>query len=267
MGNRHRPLLLCYHALSDNWDSDLAVSKEQFTSLLEQLAERGYRGVTLSEAERLRASGTRTKCLAVTFDDGFKSVLAARPILDRLGFLATVFVVTDFVSTTRPFDWYGMEPWLGSHHRHELESVSWQDCKELQAAGWEIGSHTATHPVLPLIDAERSLDELTRSRAAVIEQLGSCSTLAYPYGQATRDTAAQAARAGYTTACTLSFAQRPDLPLLRPRIGLVRGDSARRTMLKVNPLVNAARRTPLADLIQRARLTGSSRQILRGGSE
>lgn len=265
MSDRFRPVILCYHALSEEWDSDLALSSEQFASQLEALATRGYRGLTLSQAERHRAAGrTKDKYLVVTFDDGFKSVLAARPILERLGFPATVFVVTDFVSSGRLFDWHGMEQWIDSPHRDELESLTWEDCADLQAAGWEIGSHTATHPVLTLVDDERVRDELKRSRAALTERLGSCTSLAYPYGQATERTAAQAAAVGYATACTLTFSQRRDSPLLRPRIGLVRGDSARRAALKVNPFLTAVRRTALADMIEKARLTGSSRQVLRG---
>jgi len=264
--NQSKPLILCYHAISDDWDSDLALATDQFASLLERLAERGYEGVTLSEAEARRAGGGARKRVVITFDDGFRSVLKARPILERLGFRATVFVVSDFVSTSEPFDWYGMERWLGTPHRHELQSLSWEECKELQAAGWEIGSHTATHPVLPLVEDARSVEELTRSRAEIVAHLGSCASLAYPYGQATRRTAAHAATAGYSAACTLSFAQRPDLPLLRPRVGLVRGDSRRRAALKVHPLVNAVRRTALADLLERSRMPGSSRQVFPEGA-
>ena len=54
---------------------------------------RGYRGATFEDA--VSAPPAR-RTLAVTFDDAYLSVLElGKPILDRLGLVATVFVPTD----------------------------------------------------------------------------------------------------------------------------------------------------------------------------
>jgi len=254
------PLILCYHAVADDWDSDLAVTTAQLREQLEYFAARGYVGATFSQSEEQRVAGDGGRRVVVTFDDGFRSVLRARPILDSIGFPGTVFVVSRYVSTGQPFGWHGVAQWLESPLGRELESLTWEECRDLRESGWEIGSHTLTHPLLPLLDDARCRDELEQSRREVAAHLGSCETLAYPYGQATAAVAAAARTAGYRAACTLRFARQGEGPFLRSRIGIVRSDTLRRVALKAHPMVSVVRATPLARLAERMRMVGSSRQ-------
>ena len=54
------------------------------------------------------------KTVVVTFDDAYLSVLElARPILDRLGLPATVFVPTDWPARDEPMRWPGIDQWMG----------------------------------------------------------------------------------------------------------------------------------------------------------
>ena len=65
----------------------------------------------------------------------------------------------------------------------ELAVMGWGELARLAEVGWEIGSHTRTHPGLPRLDDEPLRDELEGSRAEVEEHLGRpCRSLAYPYG-------------------------------------------------------------------------------------
>src|SRR5687767_13770895 len=87
-------IVVCYHAVSATWPSALAVSESLLAAQLSVLARRGYVGLTLEDAERRRADGRLPRrTLVITFDDGYASTLRAKPILERLGFPATVFVV------------------------------------------------------------------------------------------------------------------------------------------------------------------------------
>jgi peptidoglycan/xylan/chitin deacetylase (PgdA/CDA1 family) len=250
---------VCYHAISDTWHSDLAVTEAQFEQQIRFFARRGYQGVTFTELERARVSGIGSRAVAITFDDGFRSVLRAQPILSRYEFRATVFVVTSFVSTEQLLTWPGLE--VGSlASPDELLSLTWDDCRDLQRHGWEIGSHTVSHPVLPDLGDEALGRELKDSRASILGALGECRSLAYPFGHADERVARAAAAAGYESACTLGFATSFDGPLLRPRVGVVRSDSFRRMRLKAHPLTNAIRSTPLAQLAEHAGISRGRRR-------
>src|SRR5207249_687341 len=123
----------------------------------------GYRAATFSEAVTAAAPGGKT--FAVTFDDGYHSVRAAAfPILSRLGIPGTVFTCTDFVGTETPMP-LDLDCWADEGYARELLPMSWDDLGELRAAGWEIGSHTGSHPHLPALDDGALAAELARSRA------------------------------------------------------------------------------------------------------
>ncbi len=253
MYTRHLPVL-CYHAISSSWQATLAVSPELLATHLKTLARRGYVGLTLAEAERRRAERTLPRrSVVVTFDDGYSSTLLAKPALDDVGFPATVFVVTRFVASGELLSWPGVAHWAKGDHAEEMKSLRWDDLEQLIESGWEIGSHTVTHPRLPeLLDGELAT-ELEASRASIVDRLGRCETVAYPYGLADERVARAAARAGYKGAVTLSASHRVDRPYRRARIGLYPADTGLRMYIKLSPVAGALRRTPLADLAQRAR--------------
>jgi peptidoglycan/xylan/chitin deacetylase (PgdA/CDA1 family) len=233
-------LILCYHAVSDRWPASLSVTPERFESQLEFLVRDGYRGVTFTQAVTEPQVG---KILAVTFDDGFRSVVSlAHPVMQRLGVPGTVFVATDHVGTERPMAWSGLEHWLGTEHEQELVAASWPELDELTRAGWEIGAHTRTHPHLTQIDETTIYEELAGSRTDIEEHMGSpCTSLAYPYGDHDGRVVAAAAKAGFLAAATLpSHWHRPE-PLRRPRIYIHHRDDTRRFRLKVSRQVRAAR--------------------------
>ena len=233
-----RPLLLAYHAVG-TWSKALAIPERVLRAQLALLRRRGYVGLTAAEAERRRQDGTLPpRTVVITFDDGFRSVLRARPILDEVGFPATVFAVTSFVESGEPLRWPGLE-------RAE-ESLGWSELELLREAGWEVGSHTATHPLLLDLDDADLERELGDSRALLEKRLGSCVTLAYPYGRADERTAAAAGRAGYLAAFTLSRVHTLDEPLRRPRLGLRSADRGMRLRLRLSGSAALARRSRAA---------------------
>lgn len=216
-----RPLILSYHAVSSRWRSPLAVSPDVLRRQLAFLRSRGFTGLTFAESERRRLEGGLPKrCLVVTFDDGYASTLQAKAILDEAGFPATVFVVTSFVDSGEPLRWRGLEEEANGPDRSDLEPLTWSALQLLASGGWEIGSHTVNHAFLPGSTDAAVSSELERSRARITEQLGRCSTLAYPYGVADERIAAAAERTGYLAACTLRFVHSEDERYRRPRVGL-----------------------------------------------
>lgn len=239
-------IALCYHALSPGWPATLSVTPERFAAQIGFLAERGYRGVTFSE---LVAADRGERLVAVTFDDAFQSVLdIGRPILDRFGMPATVFVPTDFPDRTGPLRWPGIDNWLGGPHEPELACMSWEALRGLAGAGWEIGSHTCSHPHLTRIDDAGLARELGDSRAAVADRIGRpCDSVAYPYGDYDERVVAAAAAAGYTTGASLTAWQPQHLPLRWPRVGIYHGDERWRWRLKLSPVLRRVASTPAAN--------------------
>jgi peptidoglycan/xylan/chitin deacetylase (PgdA/CDA1 family) len=243
-------LVLCYHAVSALWPSALAVSPELLRWQLERLLARGYQGTTFAEVARGEAP---RKAVAVTFDDGYRSNLTqGLPVLKELGIPATVFVPTAHMGTETPMSWPGIDNWIGTEHEHELMPLSWEELRQLQGHGWEVASHTVSHPHLPAIDDEALARELGDSKRACERELGTtCATLAYPYGDHD-DRVADAARdAGYEAAAMLAMG--PDDRYRWPRVGVWRGDAGRRFAIKTAVAVRSLRSSAVGRLLERFR--------------
>jgi peptidoglycan/xylan/chitin deacetylase (PgdA/CDA1 family) len=237
-------LVLGYHAVSPTWNAPLSVTPDALASHLSALLRRGFRGATFTESV-LDPPHTRT--LAVTFDDGFLSVLAhAAPILDEFGLPGTVFVPTAFMGQRQPLLWPGVEQWAETPFADELQGMSWSDLRSLADRGWEIGSHTCTHPRLTQLDHERAYTELAESRRECARRLGgTCTAAAYPYGAVNRDVAQAAREAGYVAAARLSSDLSPRGPLRWPRVGVYHKDAPWRFRLKASASTRRLRATPL----------------------
>jgi peptidoglycan/xylan/chitin deacetylase (PgdA/CDA1 family) len=241
-------LVLCYHALSPDWPAALSTTPERFQEQLEWLVRRGYRGATFEQAV---TDPPARRTVAVTFDDGYRSVLElAKPIMDRLGLPGSIYVPTDHVGRSGPMAWEGIDQWLGGPHEQELRCLGWDELRAMADAGWEVGSHTRSHPHLTqLADAELE-DELAGSRAACEEGLGApCRSIAYPYGDVDGRVAAAAGAAGYAAAASLPEGRfSRGAPLDWPRVGVYNADDLRRFRIKSAVALRRLRSTPLWDL-------------------
>jgi peptidoglycan/xylan/chitin deacetylase (PgdA/CDA1 family) len=245
-------LVLCYHAVSERWPAALSVTPERLHAQLRLLVRQGYRGVTFREAVSGAAAG---KTVAVTFDDAFASVLRlGSPVLSELGLPGTVFVPTAFPDGGLPLRWPGIEQWLDGPHRAELEPMSWAELRRLADAGWEIGSHTRTHPHLTRLSDERLAGELRGSREDCEARLGApCHSVAYPYGDVDRRVVAATASAGYAAAGALPARLTAPRALEWPRVGIYRVDAEWRFRLKTSPAARRARGSRVWERLDRAR--------------
>lgn len=103
-----RALILMYHRIAapvaDPWR--LSVSPENFASQLGMLKNCGVDVVPLAELPgRLKAS-RHGKCIAITFDDGYRDNLEnAAPMLCSAGLPATLFAATGFIGGNQAFWW------------------------------------------------------------------------------------------------------------------------------------------------------------------
>jgi peptidoglycan/xylan/chitin deacetylase (PgdA/CDA1 family) len=176
----------------------------------------------------------------------------ALPVLSELGVTATVFVPTGEMAEGSLRTWPGIDGWIGTRWERELTGAGWAELKRLTDAGWEIGSHTRTHPHLNSLDDESLRRELQGSREDCVAATGlPCRSLAYPYGEADSRVAAAATEVGYEAAATL--AERIPAPangrrdrMLLPRLDIHQQDGWARLRLKSElflhgrPIWNAA---------------------------
>jgi peptidoglycan/xylan/chitin deacetylase (PgdA/CDA1 family) len=252
-------LVLCYHSVSSAWPASTSVRPEDFERQIADLVGRGYRGTTFSGALTAPES---ERVLAVTFDDAHRSVLElAAPAMARLGVPGTVFAPTDHATSGRPMAWDGYDVWLGTEHEAELRCMSWAELSGLVAQGWEVGSHTCSHPRLSrLADAEIEA-ELVESRRTCEERLGvPCRSIAYPYGDYDDRVLRAAREAGYSFGASAPRSPAPSLPLAWPRVAVYHGEGVHRLRLRAR----SRRLRPSAAL----RATRPLRRLLpRSGSD
>jgi peptidoglycan/xylan/chitin deacetylase (PgdA/CDA1 family) len=236
-------LVLCYHAVSARWRSALAVTPDALRRQLERVLDRGYEATTFTRAVH---DPPAARTVAVTFDDGFRSVRdVALPVLESLGVRATVFVPTALVGGSEPLAWPGLEHAADESDRGELHPLGWQDVAHLAALGWEIGSHTRTHPRLPELDDRALTAELRGSRDDCAAALGrECDAVAYPYGVLDARVVAAAAAAGYRAGASPPGSRFGHPALTWPRIGLYERDERARLAAKLSPGMRRLQRSP-----------------------
>jgi peptidoglycan/xylan/chitin deacetylase (PgdA/CDA1 family) len=253
-------LILCYHAVSASWPSFLAVDPERLGAQVRHLLRRGYRPMTLSEAVQGRDRGKR---MVITFDDGYRSIISrGMPVLDALGVKATAFIQTDLADEGGEFA--ALPASERPRSAEELRCMSWPEVRQLAAAGWEIGSHTCSHPYLDRIAPEQAQGELRRSRERCEEELqGECRTIAYPYGAYDSCVMELAAAEGYRAAVTLEnrlfepIGGRTLLDL--PREGIFNETTLPKFLANTSPLIRRLRLSPIYGRMAFGRLASSHR--------
>jgi peptidoglycan/xylan/chitin deacetylase (PgdA/CDA1 family)/SAM-dependent methyltransferase len=227
--------ILMYHSIADEGPAELApyrVTPAAFAEQLRFLRRHGFHSLGLAEWLAAITDGRPLpgRPVILTFDDGYKDfITTAWPALDRNGFSATVFVVTERVGKTADWDSPGPKP---------LKLMSWADLKTLAAAGVEIGSHTASHKDLETASFEQCVAEGEQSRSRLREKLGlDVEILAFPWGRhddASREALADCGyRACVTTWGPLSSLE--DDPMQLPRIEIMGDDELAVFAEKVMP--------------------------------
>jgi len=196
------PIVLCYHAVSTSWSSPLAVRPDRLAAQIRSLLRRGYTAKTLGEAVDAQRP---ERTFVVTFDDAYRSVReCALPVLEGLGVRASLFVPTEIVDRSGlmtemipiPSEWVGT--------RDDMRAMSWEEVRSVADAGWEIGSHTCSHPDLTGVDTTQLRVELERSKDECESRLQMpCPSFAYPFGVYDVQVIDAVRRAGYRQAVTL----------------------------------------------------------------
>lgn len=181
----------------------ISISPARFGRILRTLKRKGYRTLLLDEAVDWLAGKHALSAPAVvlTFDDGFENLYTeAFPLLDELGYKATVFLTTGYCGKLNnwPSQTAGIPP---------MPILSWPQIKEMARSVFDVQAHTQTHPNLTRLSPASAREELAGSQAEIEEQLGKQARFfAYPYGSFD-DRIHELAREYFEAACStkLSF--------------------------------------------------------------
>ena len=179
---------LVYHRFGDSRYPSTNTTKEAFEQQLKWLQQNGFSSVTASEVNRLTDKDEK-KYVCITIDDGYKSFKEnGFLLLKKYGMKATLYVNTESVG------------WR--------DYLSWDEIKELQREGIEIGNHSHSHEYFLNKKPEERLlyfeSDLELSEKLFKKYLGDKpKTYAYPYGEFNAQMMALLKQKGYS----MAFAQ------------------------------------------------------------
>lgn len=234
------PRVLMYHSISrPGGDHDAhCVSPERFEAQMLYLKRHGMRGVAVTELRRVTdARGL----VGITFDDGYEDFLdTAVPILERLEFSATVFVVAGMLGGENTWEHRGGP-------RPPLKLLGADGVREVYERGMEVGSHSVTHPRLSGLNTETLMHEVADSRRMLSEIVNApVEGFCYPYGDLDGPAVQAAREAGYVYAVATKK-QVEGGPYDWPRTYVGENDSPLRlgVKLKVSPVLTRWRRRAL----------------------
>ncbi len=178
-----------YHRFGDDRYPSTNITIDDFRRQLEFFRTEGITVITLSEAlARLRAGGVVGPTVVITVDDGYDSFLTgALPLLVEYGVPATLFVNS------------------GSIGGHEM--LSWQDLRDLQGQGIEIGNHSGSHAFFVDLpnDSRHEVfrEDVESAQRRFLAQLGQEPGLfSYPFGEYDAGMKAVVEELGFAAAVT-----------------------------------------------------------------
>lgn len=138
--------------------------------------------ISLDAAVSLLSSGDPidARYFCITFDDGFKDCFTnALPILVQKEIPAAFLIPVTFIGSHMEMK---PEPCL-RRVRGPIEFLSWDDCKQMVAAGMLVGSHSLTHVNLIELGYEDIVKEMRDSKLKIEQELGQpCHHFCCPWG-------------------------------------------------------------------------------------
>ncbi len=186
--------ILMYHKICDLKVSKpyapYVVSPSLFDSQMKLLFQNKINIITPDQLIRYKETNVSPpkKSVIITFDDGFlDNYVNAFPILEKYGFKATFFVITNYVGSVEPIPWPVWDNEFESVYKNNKLSwlpLSKENILYMSSCGHVFGSHTQSHPQLNGIDEDMAAGELEGSKKK-LESILSKPVLSfcYPYGE------------------------------------------------------------------------------------
>jgi peptidoglycan/xylan/chitin deacetylase (PgdA/CDA1 family) len=206
----HMPALMYHHVQSEeaaraSKQTSLTVYTDYFESQMQYLKDKGYSVVSMAQLVDFFDSGTKipTKSVLITFDDGYEDFYTdAYPILQKMGFPATMFVPTGLVDNPGYLTW---------------DQISSMKGIILFA------NHTWSHKNVQTTTSDMQYEILTADTQLADHSLNSPKAFSYPYGIDSASSEKYLTSLGYEVAFTTipgsTLCTKLRLALPRIRIG------------------------------------------------
>ena len=160
-----------YHSIMDNHDKSVSINS--FELQMKLMRKMGYQTINFSD---LNKNITKKKFI-ITFDDGYENLITnVFPILKKLEFSATCFVVTNMLNKYNVWD----------ENRSDYKKMKLMNIDQIYewvSNGFEIGSHTKDHLNLTSLDINKKKEQIIDSKNFINQSLGiKITSFAYPFG-------------------------------------------------------------------------------------
>jgi peptidoglycan/xylan/chitin deacetylase (PgdA/CDA1 family) len=188
--------ILMYHAVHPD-RSVISLQPEIFAWQMDWLKSHDFRVISLEQLGKQLIIGSQIpeRTVVLTFDDGYQCLIEhVFPILERLGFAATIFLVINHCG--------GKNDWPGQPSNiPRLSLLAWPEIRRIDGDLISFGSHTLNHPRLDQVHDRALQDEICTSKQILEDQLGhAVHSFCYPYGRISA-AAEELVRGAYQVAC------------------------------------------------------------------
>lgn len=199
-----------YHHVKPNPNNFIAISPDMFEQHLKYLSEEGYHSITATDYLLLRRGekDLPSKPVMLTFDDGNRNAFVyAVPLMRKYEATATFFVYPGVIE-----------------HPEGKKFLSVSDLTSLHEMGFDIQSHSWSHPLLPRLVRGTSENfprklrrELVDSKEWLEKKLNKkVESFAIPFGAYNRSLFLWLEKAGYKAAYTIDNGfNTPDTPVMK----------------------------------------------------
>lgn len=163
------PITMC-HGVEREAQGRAPLTAEHFDGLMGIVHEMGFKSITYDDLAAWHAGQRElpTRPIMLDFDHPMKSMCReVLGTLQRYGFKGNLFVNTGMLGPVYRAPW----------PRGAAEIMTWEDMRDLMAAGWQMGAHTVSHPNLSELSmedpsGERLRAELEENDATLEQELG-----------------------------------------------------------------------------------------------
>tara|TARA_B100000787_G_C16114469_1_gene259639 strand:+ start:142 stop:819 length:678 start_codon:yes stop_codon:yes gene_type:complete len=160
-----------YHSIIN--DHNKSVSINSFEKQMLFMKKMGYQTINFNELN----NSNNNKKFIITFDDGYENVfLNAFPLLKKLGFKATCFIVTNKIGLYNEWD-------VNKVSYKKMKLMNFDQINEWLLSGFDVGSHSMDHLDLTKINNENKFQQIVYSKNFFKEIFNvEIKSFSYPYG-------------------------------------------------------------------------------------
>jgi len=163
--------ILMYHSIID--DHDKSVSINSFKKQMIFMKKMGYQTIGFKDLN----NNNNKKKFIITFDDGYENIfINAFPILMRLGFKATCFIIANKIGHYNQWD-------INKNNFKKMKLMNFDQINEWLRNGFDVGSHTMDHLNLIELNNENKNHQIINSKKFFKDIFNlKIESFAYPFG-------------------------------------------------------------------------------------